>query len=322
LDLPSPDVSQEIRDQIAEDFFSRLPFDPYPVQEEAMLSWFTADQGILVCAPTGTGKTLIAEAAIYEALRLGKRVYYTTPLIALTDQKYEELKGSVVEWGFSADDVGLVTGNRQVNGNARVLVVVAEILLNRLLDSEAFDLSQDWAVVMDEFHSFNDPSRGIVWEFGLALLPSNVKTMLLSATVGNSQEFIQWLNHRHDRKLTLVQGTERKVPLTFRWIGDELLGDQIEDMAKGLPDDRKLPALIFCFNREECWTVAEQLKGRKLLDDEHQKKLADRLGDYDFSEGVGPKLRQILMRAVGVHHAGVLPRYRRIVEELFQEKLL
>ncbi|MEC9094595.1 MAG: DEAD/DEAH box helicase [Planctomycetota bacterium] len=322
MDLPSPDVSQEIRDQIAEDFFSRLPFDPYPVQEEAMLSWFTADQGILVCAPTGTGKTLIAEAAIYEALRLGKRVYYTTPLIALTDQKYEELKGSVVEWGFSADDVGLVTGNRQVNGNARVLVVVAEILLNRLLDSEAFDLSQDWAVVMDEFHSFNDPSRGIVWEFGLALLPSNVKTMLLSATVGNSQEFIQWLNHRHDRKLTLVQGTERKVPLTFRWIGDELLGDQIEDMAKGLPDDRKLPALIFCFNREECWTVAEQLKGRKLLDDEHQKKLADRLGDYDFSEGVGPKLRQILMRAVGVHHAGVLPRYRRIVEELFQEKLL
>ena len=287
-----------------------------------MLSWFTADQGVLVCAPTVTGKTLIAEAAIYEALRLGKRVYYTTPLIALTDQKFEELKESVVKWGFSADDVGLVTGNRQVNGQARVLVVVAEILLNRPLDTEGFDLSEDWAVVVDEFHSFNDPTRGIVWEFGLALLPENVKTMLLSATVGNSREFINWLRHRHNRQLTLVEGTERKVPLSFRWIGDELLADQVEDMVRGSVEDRKSPALIFCFNREECWTVAEQLKGRKLLDETHQKKIASRLAEYDFSTGVGPKLKQILMRAVGVHHAGVLPRYRRIVEDLFQEKLL
>ena len=155
-----------------------------------MLAWFTAQQGVLVCAPTGTGKTLIAEAAIYEALKLGKKVYYTTPLIALTDQKFEELQESVVKWGFSKDDVGLVTGNRQVNGQAKVLVVVAEILLNRLLDHESFDFEDVWAVVMDEFHSFNDPSRGIVWEFGLALLPSHVKTMLLSATIGNSQEFI------------------------------------------------------------------------------------------------------------------------------------
>ncbi len=287
-----------------------------------MLSWFTSEQGVLVCAPTGTGKTLIAEAAIYEALRLGKRVYYTTPLIALTDQKFEELRESVVKWGFSADDVGLVTGNRQVNGQAKVLVVVAEILLNRLLDAEAFDLSDDWAVVMDEFHSFNDPTRGIVWEFGLALLPQNVKTMLLSATIGNGREFINWLKHRHDRTLTFVEGKERKIPLTFRWIGDEHLADHIEDMAQGTPDERKTPALIFCFNREECWTVGEQLKGRKLLDDERQKTIANRLAEYDFSEGVGPKLKQILMRAVGVHHAGVLPKYRRIVEELFQEKLL
>lgn len=287
-----------------------------------MLSWFTAEQGVLVCAPTGTGKTLIAESAIYEALKLGKRVYYTTPLIALTDQKFEELRESVERWGFSKDDVGLVTGNRQVNGQAKVLVVVAEILLNRLLDHDSFDFSDVWAVVMDEFHSFNDPSRGIVWEFGLALLPKHVRTLLLSATVGNSQEFINWMKHRHNRSLMLVQGNERKVPLTFRWIGDQLLSDQIEDMVKGSPEDRKTPALIFCFNREECWTVAEQLKGKKLLDEAHQKELAKRLDDYDFREGVGPKLKQILMRAVGVHHAGVLPKYRKIVEVLFQEKLL
>lgn len=322
MQVPIETFSQDIRDGIADSFFSQLPFDPYPVQEEAMLSWFTSDQGVLVCAPTGTGKTLVAEAAIFEALKLGKKVYYTTPLIALTDQKFEELRESVVKWGFSADDVGLVTGNRQINGNAKVLVVVAEILLNRLLDPENFDFREVWAVVMDEFHSFNDPSRGIVWEFGLALLPSNVKTMLLSATVGNSQEFINWLRHRHDRNLALVQGTQRKVPLSFRWSEDLLLCDLIEDLAKGTADDRKTPALIFCFNREECWSVAEQLKGRKLLDDSHQKTLANQLNEMDFSEGAGPKLKQILMRAIGVHHAGVLPKYRRIVEELYQQKLL
>ena len=124
---------QKQRDQIAEAYFDTIPFDPYPVQEEALLSWFTEEQGVLVCAPTGTGKTLIAEAALFEALKLGKQAYYTTPLIALTDQKFREIQEKVVQWGFSADEVGLVTGNRKVNPGAKILVVVAEILLNRLL---------------------------------------------------------------------------------------------------------------------------------------------------------------------------------------------
>ena len=125
------------RDELASEYFDRLPFDPYPVQEEALLAYFTGEQGVLVCAPTGTGKTLIAEAAVYEALRTGQRMYYTTPLIALTDQKLDELRQSAVRWGFSADSVGLVTGNRSVNPDAPVLVVVAEILLNRLLNPES-----------------------------------------------------------------------------------------------------------------------------------------------------------------------------------------
>ena len=141
------------------------------------MAWFTENQGVLVCAPTGTGKTLIAEAAIFEALQLGKTAYYTTPLIALTDQKFRELQETVVRWGYSADDVGLVTGSRKVNSQAKILVVVAEILLNRLLHTEAFDFADVWAVVMDEFHSFNDLERGIVWEFGLGLLPAHVKTL-------------------------------------------------------------------------------------------------------------------------------------------------
>ncbi len=316
-----PDL-QTRRDEIAERYFDSLAFSPYPVQEESLLAWFTEDQGVLVCAPTGTGKTLIAEAAIYEALQLGKTAYYTTPLIALTDQKFRELQAKVVSWGFFPEDVGLVTGNRKINPDAKILVVVAEILLNRLLHTEAFDFSDVWAVVMDEFHSFNDLERGIVWEFGLSLLPQSVKTLLLSATVGNALEFTNWLQRTHGRRLKLVQSDERKVPLSYSWIEDELLPDQIEKMVTG--DDRTslTPALLFCFNREQCWTVAELLKGKQCVTSEQQKQLAKRLESHDWSQGAGPKLKQILIRGIGVHHAGVMPRYRRIVEELFQEKLL
>src|SRR5436189_4299450 len=135
------------RDELATRYLDQLPYTPYPVQEEALLAWFTAEQGVLVCAPTGMGKTLIAQAALFEALHTGSVAYYTTPLIALTEQKFREMQESAVRWGFNADDIGLVTGNRRVNPQARVLVVVAEILLNRLLNPTAFDFGSVSAVV-------------------------------------------------------------------------------------------------------------------------------------------------------------------------------
>jgi superfamily II DNA/RNA helicase len=310
------------RDNLAELYLAQLPYTPYPVQEEALLTWFTAEQGVLVCAPTGTGKTLIAQAALFEALHSGKMAYYTTPLIALTEQKFQEMQALAVRWGFRADDVGLVTGNRRVNPGARVLVVVAEILLNRLLNPEAFDFSNVSAVVMDEFHSFADPERGIVWELSLGMLPAHVRLLLLSATVGNAAEFLTWLQRCHGRKVELVEGRERKVPLTYQWVPDQVLNELLVDMARGDGHSRRTPALVFCFNRDECWSIAEQLKGLPLLGDDQRVRLHAEVNKLPWTEGVGPKLRQMLHRGVGVHHAGLLPKYRRVVEDLFERKLL
>lgn len=287
-----------------------------------MLAWAACDGGVLLSAPTGTGKTLVAEAAVYEGLRTGKVVYYSTPLIALTDQKLLELQETVARWGFERDRVGLVTGNRTVNPDAQIKVVVAEVLLNRLLHPEAFDFSDVGAVVMDEFHNFNEPQRGIVWELALSLLPKHVRVMLLSATVGAAGEFVNWMARSLERVVTLVEGTERRVPLTFEWIGDELLPDFVERIAQGEDERRRTPALLFCFDRSICWETADVLRAKDLFAEGQRKALLERLEGFDFKVGSGNKLRTCLARGIGIHHAGLLPRYRRVVEILFQEKLL
>jgi superfamily II DNA/RNA helicase len=311
------------RDELGTRYLEQLPYPPYPVQEEAILAWFMSEQGVLMCAPTGTGKTLVAQAALYEALHTNKIAYYTTPLIALTEQKFQEMQQAAVRWGFRADDVGLVTGHRRINPQARILVVVAEILLNRLLNPEEGDFLNVSAVVMDEFHSFADPERGIVWELSLAMLPAHVRLLLLSATVGNALEFIHWLDRCHKRKLELVEGRERKVPLSYNWIPDQFLGEQLLIMAKGDDATRKTPALVFCFNRDQCWAVAEMLKGLDLLPGGVTRtQLHAEVDKLDWSQGVGPKMKQMLRRGIGVHHAGLLPKYRRVIEDLFEKKLL
>ncbi len=310
------------REEIWERFVESVPFDLYPFQEEAVLAWFESTGGVLVCAPTGMGKTLIAEAAIFEALHTRTRLYYTTPLIALTDQKYREIQAKAVGWGFAPEDVGLLTGNRKENPDALVRVVVAEILLNHLLTNDPLiaGLSGGGAIVMDEFHSFNDAERGIVWELALVMLPPAVRVMLLSATVGNPWDFADWLKREHDRKLTVVLTDERRVPLEFHWVENALLTEHLPQMV----ESDRVPALVFCFNRDECWEVAERLKGLPLTTEGQRKEIEKLLSqhDDDLREGVGPKLRQMLHRGVGVHHAGVLPRHKQVVETLFLSKLV
>ncbi|MFQ5462966.1 MAG: DEAD/DEAH box helicase [Phycisphaerae bacterium] len=309
------------RNDLCDRFLDLIEFDLYPFQEEALLAWFGCDGGVLITAPTGMGKTLIAEAAIYEALASGQRLYYTTPLIALTDQKFREFQDRAEAWGFSRDDIGLVTGNRRVNPNACVRIVVAEILLNHLLaGDESFE--DVGGVVMDEFHYFNDYDRGIVWELSLALLPKNVRLMLLSATVGNAPEFTHWLHEQHGRQVRLVATQERRVPLDFNWVEDKLLAEQLPQMIADDDAAHRAPALVFCFDRDGCWEIAERLKGLRLIDEATREKIKETMEPDFFKEGIGPKLRQMLICGVGVHHAGILPKYKQFVEELFLKKLI
>ncbi|MBP7744493.1 MAG: DEAD/DEAH box helicase [Phycisphaerae bacterium] len=314
------------RDEICSKFLESVPYQLYPVQEESLLAWFECEGGILVCAPTGMGKTLIAEAAIYEALHTRQRLYYTTPLIALTEQKFREFGDLVERWGFPRSEVGFITGNRRENPDALIRVVVAEILLNHLLatDPTVADLEHVGAVVMDEFHSFNDMERGVVWELSLVLLPPHVRVMLLSATVGNPHDFADWLKNKHNRRVQVITSVERRVPLEYHWVEDRLLTEQLVQMSQGDGDACRTPALVFAFNRDECWELAEKLKGLALISNRQRQEIEAHLETCqgDLSEGVGPKLKQMLLRGVGVHHAGVLPRHKLIVEELFERKLV
>ncbi|MCK6485214.1 MAG: DEAD/DEAH box helicase [Phycisphaerae bacterium] len=314
------------RSDIAAKFLDAITFSLYPYQEEALLAWFETDAGVMVCAPTGMGKTLIAEAAVFEALHSGRRLYYTTPLIALTDQKYREFQELAERWGFPRESIGLITGNRRENPDAVVRVVVAEILLNHLLSSDPAlcDMTEVGGVVMDEFHYFNDPERGVVWELSLVLLPKHVRVMLLSATVGNPYDFCRWLRTEHGRDVTLIACDERRVPLEFAWVEDKLMTEHLVSMVSSDDAANRAPALVFCFNRDECWEVAERLKGLSLVGGEARRQIEEYVDVRrdDLAEGVGPKLRQMLVRGVGVHHAGVLPKHKRIVEELFNRKLV
>ncbi|QOJ14311.1 MAG: DEAD/DEAH box helicase [Planctomycetia bacterium] len=313
------------RSDICSAFLGTLTHELYPYQEEALLAWFESDHGVMVCAPTGMGKTLLAEAAVYEALTARRRIYYTTPLIALTDQKFRELQALAVRWGFAAEDVGLITGNRRENPDALVRVVVAEILLNHLLSADAAnEMASVDAVAMDEFHSFNDPERGVVWELSLLLLPPRVRVLLLSATVGNPDEFAAWLRERHGRPLTVITTAQRRVPLEYTWVEDRLLTEHLPEMVSREDARNRTPALVFCFNRDECWEVAERLKGLSLIEPGVRAQVETLLDERreDMADGVGPKLRQMLIRGVGVHHAGVLPKHKSVVETLFQRKLV
>lgn len=303
-------TNEDIELEFYDKFFFSKDLEPYPVQEEAVERIF-AGSHVLITVPTGTGKTLMGKAALMRALRLGKKGIYTTPLRALTEEKFREFQED-----FGEDNVGFATGDYKVNPEAPIQVVVAEILWNRVYGGRE-RVPAD-VVVMDEGHYFNDLERGYVWEQSIIGLAPECQLVVLSATVGEPQSFCQWARVVRGVPLELVISTERKVPLYHEWYEDYLV-----ETVKRLYSAGDFPALIFSFGRALSYERARLLKScPRFVSKEEQKEIIARSENVLLPKGFGPELKSLLEHGIGIHHAGILPSYRRLVEELTADRLL
>src|SRR3954468_20043473 len=284
--------------------------EPYPVQEAAIGKIF-ARKSVLVTVPTGTGKTLMAKAALHAAMGRGERAIYTTPLRALTEEKYRELCAD-----FGEGYVGFATGDYKVNREAPIQVEVAEILWNRIVAEK--HVSPADIVIMDEGHYFNDPERGYVWEQSIIGLDPRTQLVVLSATVGHPERFCQWVEVTRRMPMLLVDSRERKVPLVHEY-REEMLIDTVRELAH----TGDVPAIIFVFGREQCFEVARLLKScRRFTTDEEKAKVEALCEATLLESGVARELKPLLSHGIGIHHAGILPRYKQLVEQLALERLI
>jgi len=284
--------------------------EPYPVQELAIGHIF-AGRSVLVTVPTGTGKTLMAKAALHLAVGRGQRAIYTTPLRALTEEKFRELSSD-----FGEANVGFATGDYKVNREAPIQVEVAEILWNRIVADKHVCPAE--IVVMDEGHYFNDPERGYVWEQSIIGLDPRTQLVVLSATVGHPERFCQWVEVTRRVPMELVDSRERKVPLVHEYREDMLI-----DTVRELAHTGDVPAIVFVFGREQCFEVARLLKScRRFTTDEEKAKIDELCNEALLPAGCAKELRPLLGHGIGIHHAGILPRYKQLVEQLALERLI
>ncbi len=300
----------EIELSFYEKFFFSKNLEPYQVQEEAFAHIF-AGRSVLVTVPTGTGKTVMAKAAIHKALETGQTAVYTTPLRALTEEKYRELVDD-----FGADKVGFATGDYKINPEAPVQVIVAEILWNRIF-GERIGKPAD-VVIMDEGHYFNEPERGYVWEQSIIGLDPRSQLVILSATVGEPEQFCAWVYQVRKVTMELVKSTERRVPLTHEY-RERYLIETVKDLfAAG-----DYPAIIFTFGRVQCFERARLLKScPRFTTEEEKARILSLAQPVLLERGVSKELFGYLQHGIGVHHAGVLPRYKQLVEKLTLERLV
>ncbi|MGQ7312915.1 DEAD/DEAH box helicase [Microbacterium arabinogalactanolyticum] len=280
----------------------------YPAQDEAVIE-IVSGQNLILSTPTGTGKSLVAIGAHFAALTEGRRSYYTAPIKALVSEKFF----SLVEV-FGAANVGMVTGDSAVNADAPIVCCTAEILANLALREGAdADVGQ---VVMDEFHFYGDPDRGWAWQVPLLTLPQ-AQFVLMSATLGDVTELASDLTRRTGRETAVVTGVERPVPLHF-FYETTPIHETIEDL---LHTDRA-PVYIVHFSQAAAMERAQALASAKVATREQRDAIADLIGGFRFTTAFGKTLSRLLRLGIGVHHAGMLPKYRRLVEQLAQRGML
>jgi superfamily II RNA helicase len=277
----------------------------YPAQEEAIMELFVGNN-VILNTPTGSGKSLVALAAHFRSLALGERSFYTAPIKALVSEKFFDLCRVL-----GPKRVGMMTGDATVNRDAPVICCTAEILANfALREGERADVD---GVVMDEFHYYADRDRGVAWQIPLLSLPQ-ARFLLMSATLGETRLFEDAITELTGVTTTLVMSTDRPVPLDFSY-SEESLHKTVVDLLEG----GKAPVYIVHFAQRAATEQAQSFMSIDFLSKEEKKAMKEQLIRTRFDTPFGKELKKFLHHGIGVHHAGMLPRYRRLVERLAQE---
>ena len=290
------------------DWIASQGLEPYPAQEEAWLE-LMAGRHVVLNTPTGSGKSLAATALHWKALCEGRRSFYTTPIKALASEKFFALCGD-----FGPENVGMVTGDASINAAAPIICCTAEVLANMAL-RQGSALPVDY-VIMDEFHYYADRVRGVAWQLPLLLLPDTI-FLLMSATLGDTRDIREDLARRTGTEVILVESDERPVPLDFEY-RETPLGQTVSELLEA----GKGPMYVVNFSQRECADLAQSLTSLKLLSAEERRAITTALGDFRFDTPYGRDLSRFIHAGVGVHHAGLLPKYRLLVEQLSQRGLL
>ena len=282
--------------------------EPYPAQEEAFLELW-AGKHVVLSTPTGSGKTLVATALHFKAMSEGLRSFYTAPTKALVSEKFFQLCDL-----FGAEQIGMLTGDASINPDADVICCTQEVLASMALRQGGATPAA--YVVMDEFHFYADPARGAAWQIPLLCL-TDTCFLLMSATLGNLASIGEKLEARTSRPVAHVHSDERPVPLDFEY-RERPLQETVEELL----DAGKAPIYVVSFTQRECAERAQALTSGRITGRDEKRRIDEALGSFRFDTTYGAELRRFLRFGIGVHHAGLLPKYRLLVERLSQRGLL
>ena len=299
-------------DEIYERFFTWVEdvkgVEPWPHQEEAIMDLLAGDH-VILNTPTGSGKSLVALGMHFAALCTGRRSYYTAPIKALVSEKFFDL----VEV-FGRENVGMITGDTHINADAPIICCTAEILANQALrEGRHADVG---CVAMDEFHYYGDPERGWAWQVPRLTLP-DTQFLLMSATLGNVDAIADKLEDMTDTDVDIIADAPRPVPLTYEYTLDPL--EKTVELAFGKGET---PIYVVHFSQDAALETANALASTGVSSKEQRAAIAEAIKGTKFTTAFGKILQRLLRTGIGIHHAGMLPRYRRLVEQLAQQGLL
>jgi superfamily II RNA helicase len=290
------------------DYLIETGIQPYDHQEQAILELFSGNN-VILNTPTGSGKSLVALALHFRAICQKRRSYYTVPIKALANEKFLSLCGI-----FGPENVGMITGDATVNPGAPVICCTAEILANMALREGARARVDD--VIMDEFHYYSDAQRGFAWQVPLLTLPQ-ARFLLMSATLGETAFFEETITSLTSVPTVLVKSDQRPVPLEFEYSETSL-----EEKVADLVEAGKAPIYLVHFTQLACAGTAQNLLSSNFCSKEEKQIIAEMLRDADFRSPYGKEIAKLLRHGIGIHHAGLLPKYRVLVEKLTQRGLL